>query len=102
MAFGLLEHALIALAVQVAVGLATRNWWAGGLLACGYFIGRELAQAEYRWIEQFGEGLRANAPWWAAFDGRVWMTADQYADVIGPLLMCSTLALVMQLRRTRI
>lgn len=102
MAFGLLEHALIALAVQVAVGLATRNWWAGGLLACGYFIGRELAQAEYRWIEQFGEGLRANAPWWAAFDGRVWITADQFADVIGPLLACSMLALVMRLRKTRI
>jgi hypothetical protein len=102
LAFGLLEHALIALAVQVAIGLSTRNWWAGGLLACGYFIGRELAQAEYRWIEQFGDGLRANAPWWAAFDNRVWTTADQYADVFGPLLACSTLALVMRLRKTRI
>ena len=27
---------------------------------------RELAQAEYRWIEQFGAGVRANMPWWAA------------------------------------
>jgi len=97
----LVEHALVALAVQVAVGLATRNWWAGGVLACGYFIGRELAQAEYRWIEQFGAGLRANAPWWAAFDARVWTRADQFADVIGPILATGTLGLVMQHRGRR-
>lgn len=92
---GLVEHALIALTVQATVGLLTRNWWAGGLIACSYFIGRELAQAEYRWIEQFGEGLRANAPWWAAFDGRVWTTIDQFADVLGPLIVCAALALIM-------
>ena len=101
MGVGLIEHTVIALALQVAVGLATRNWWAGGLLACGYFIGRELAQAEYRWIEQYGEGLRANAPWWAAFDGRVWTTADQYADMLGPIVACSVLALVMSRVKAR-
>jgi len=92
-ALGLIEHAAIAFAVQIAVGLSIRNWWAGGLGACCYFVGRELAQAEYRWIEQYGEGLRANAPWWAAFDSRVWTTADQYADIFGPLLACSIFAL---------
>ncbi len=97
----LVEHALAALAIQVLVGLITRNWWAGGLLACGYFIGRELAQAEYRWIEEFGNGLRANAPWWAAFDLRVWTKADQFADVIGPLVAASTLAFFMRGRNRR-
>ena len=97
----LFEHALVALIVQVAVGLTTRNWWAGALLACGYFIGRELAQAEYRWIEQFGAGLRANAPWWAAFDSRVWTRADQFADVIGPIVATGALAMVMHRRKRR-
>lgn len=97
----LVEHALVALTVQIAVGLTTRNWWAGALLACGYFIGRELAQAEYRWIEQFGAGLRANAPWWAAFDSRVWTRADQFADVIGPILATGALAIIMQFRKVR-
>lgn len=96
----LLEHALVALAIQIVVGLATRNWWAGAVLACGYFIGRELAQAEYRWIEQYGAGLRANAPWWAAFDVRVWTKADQLADVVGPILATSALALFMQKRKS--
>ncbi|MFW2446053.1 MAG: hypothetical protein ACN4E6_01890 [Qipengyuania pacifica] len=91
----LVEHALAALAIQVVVGLLTRNWWAGALLACGYFLGRELAQAEYRWIEEFGEGLRANAPWWAAVDPRVWPKADQIADIAGPVLATSALALAM-------
>lgn len=99
---GLIEHALVALALQILIGLVTRNWWAGGLLACGYFIGRELAQAEYRWIEQFGEGLRANAPLWAAFDPRVWNTADQLADLFGPLLATAAFGTVMQRRDRRL
>ena len=94
----LLEHAAVALALQIAVGLVTRNWWAGALLACGYFIGRELAQAEYRWIEQFGAGLRANAPWWAALDPKVWTKADQIADVVGPIVANSLLWAVMRRR----
>ncbi|MCY1671151.1 hypothetical protein OVA07_09010 [Novosphingobium sp. SL115] len=92
----LIEHALVALALQTLVGLSTRNWWAGAALACGYFIGREVAQAEYRWIEQFGAGLRANMPWWGLFDLRVWAKADQWADWIGPIVATSSLALLMQ------
>ena len=92
----LLEHAIAALAIQIAIGLARRNWWAGALLACGYFIGRELAQAEYRWIEQFGVGLRANAPWWAALDPKVWTKADQIADAVGPIAATSLLWAIMR------
>lgn len=97
----LVEHAVAALAIQIVIGSVTRNWWAGALLACGYFLGRELAQAEYRWIEQFGEGLRANAPWWAAFDPQVWTRPDQSADVIGPVIATSALALFMRAKRRR-
>ncbi|CAH0495769.1 hypothetical protein [Novosphingobium sp. CECT 9465] len=95
----LIEHALAALAIQAVIGFATRNWWAGAALACGYFIGRELAQAEYRWIEQFGKGLRANLPWWGAFDLRVWPKADQWADWIGPIAATTTAAAIIHRRR---
>ncbi len=54
------EHALVAAFVQTIIGLQTGKWWAGGALSSGYFVGRELAQAEYRWIEQVGTGLRAD------------------------------------------
>lgn len=96
--FGLFEHALIALALQALIGLVTGRWWAGAALTSGYFIGREVAQAEYRWIEQFGEGLRANLPWNAVFDPRVWQTADQTADWLGPLVATFAAALIVSRR----
>lgn len=87
-----LEHALVALAVQSIVVLLTGRWWTGAALASGYFIGREIAQAEYRWIEIYGAGLRANMPWWAPFDSRVWPKLDQYVDWLGPVLATCGLA----------
>jgi len=96
----LIEHALVALVIQAAIGLLTRNWWAGAALASGYFLGREIAQAEYRWIEQFGHGLRANMPWWATFDLRIWPKSDQWADWIGPVVTTSAMAMAMA-RRNR-
>lgn len=95
----LIEHAIVALVIQALIGLTTRNWWAGAALACGYFIGREVAQAEYRWIEQFGAGLRANLPWWGIFDGRVWPKVDQWADWIGPIVVTVPVAWAAQRRR---
>lgn len=89
----LLAHTLFALGLQTIIGIITRNWWAGAALPCGYFVGREVAQAEYRWIETFGGGLRANMPWHAAFDPRVWQTIDQFADWAGPLVACIALGL---------
>lgn len=94
------EHALCTAAIQLLVGWLSGNWWAGGALASSYFIGREVAQAEYRWIEQFGSGLRADMPWHAVFDPRVWQTADQIADWLGPVIV--TLAIVWLVRLYRV
>jgi hypothetical protein len=90
----LIEHALAALIIQSVIGMTTRNWWAGAALASGYFIEREFAQAEYRWIEQFGHGLRANMPWWGPFDLRVWPKPDQWIDWIGPVLVTTAAAVI--------
>lgn len=86
------EHALAALAVQTLIGLLTGRWWVGAALMSGYFIGREVAQAEYRWIELYGAGIRANMPWWGPFDVRVWTKLDQLVDWLGPLLSTCSLA----------
>lgn len=99
MGFGLIEHAVVAAVIQGIVGWRTGNWWAGAALASGYFIGREVAQAEYRWIEQFGQGLRGNMPWHAAFDGRVWQTAERLADWLGPVIVTVGIALSAGRRR---
>ncbi|BEV00061.1 hypothetical protein [Novosphingobium olei] len=80
------SHLLQALVTQAAIGLATGNWWAGAAFGAAFFIGREITQAEYRWIEKFGECRRANMPWWGPFDLRVWAKADQWLDWIVPSL----------------
>lgn len=97
----LLEHALYAAAFQAMIGFLTGNWWAGAALASSYFIGREVAQAEYRWIEYIGGGLRANMPWNAVFDRRVWENSDQIADWLGPLITTVTIAFLAGARAKR-
>jgi len=62
-----LEHLLISLCLQAAIGFATGNWWAGAAVCAALWIGREQAQAEYRWIAQFGDGKRENLTAWQAF-----------------------------------
>lgn len=95
-----LQHIIVALILQAVIGLLTKNWWAGAAIASAYFIGREFAQAEYRWIEHFGAGRRANMPWWGPFDIRVWLKFDQWIDWIGPILAtCSVALLATRLSR---
>ena len=90
-----LEHALYALAMQVAVALVGFGWVAGAFPGAGFFIGRELAQAEYRWIGQFGGGRRANLPWWGCFDLRVWQHLDAWLDALCPVAAVTAVACVM-------
>ena len=94
------EHLLAALLIQAIIGTTTRNWWAGAALASAYFIGREVAQAEYRWIELLSAGRRANMPWWGPFDPRVWQRPDQFADWLAPLAGTCLLAWWMTRHRT--
>lgn len=90
-----LQHAVMALAAQALIGFTTGNWWAGAALGSAYFIGREVAQAEYRWIEWFGKGRRANMPHWGRFDLRVWPKLDQWLDWIAPTVATCALAMAM-------
>ena len=83
-----LLHAAIAVTAQALVGLLTGNWWLGGLLACTWWAAREHTQAEYRWIEKYGQGKRANMPDWAGFDYRVW-NVPSLLDFIAPVVACS-------------
>lgn len=80
-----LEHAAATAVSQIAIGVLTGNWWVGGLLGICWFVAREHTQAEYRWIEHRGEGLRANMPWWGGFDPRVWNLASIF-DFLAPII----------------
>jgi hypothetical protein len=90
-----LEHLLIALAVQAAVGFATGNWWIGAALMSGVLMGREHAQAEYKWIEHYGQGRRANLPWWGWADPRVWDVHSWFWNLSLPIAAVLLMAGVM-------
>jgi hypothetical protein len=65
-----MTHILPALAIQLL--LSPFSWWAGALLAAGFYLGREHAQAEYRVIQTYYGGKRANMPWYGGFERRGW------------------------------
>jgi hypothetical protein len=58
-------------AVIIQLLLSPIDWWFGALFASGYYIGREMAQAEYRVIQKYYGG-RSNMPWYGAFEARGW------------------------------
>lgn len=89
-----LAHPLIAVALQIATFVTFGSWWFGVPLATAVYLMRETTQAEYRWIERFGGGLRANLPWWGRFDPRVWKVKD-WTDWLGPLAVTTAVAAVM-------
>lgn len=82
-------HTLIALIAQAAIGLLTGDWRLGAFLASGVFIGREHAQAEYRWIETYGLHVRANMPWWGGFDPKVWNLKSLLDWLLPVLFVCA-------------
>ena len=83
----MIEHIVPALLIQLAITLLLRSLPAGAAVACVWAVSREITQAEYRWIEQFGGGRRANMPWWGGLDHRVWLKLDPWLDWIVPSLL---------------
>ncbi len=92
----MLGHLLLALAIMGVVAAATKRWLAGAFAASTWAIARELTQAEYRWIEAYGGGLRANMPWWGGFDLLVWQKLDPWLDWVVPSTAAFLLALILE------
>ena len=98
----MIGHILLALAIQLTIGLIlNRNWCAGAAAAVAWAVSREITQAEYRWIEHLGGGLRANMPWWGGLDPRVWQNADPWLDWTAPSFVVLAMAFAANLRRRR-
>ena len=80
----MIDHIVLAIVIQLIIRLILGSWSAGAAAAIGWFASREITQGEYRWIEHFGAGHRANMPWWGGLDLRVWQHADPWLDWIAP------------------
>jgi hypothetical protein len=85
-----MNHIIIALVMQAVPGLLLGNWWLGAAIGAWFFVGREIAQAEYRGIVGYYGGKRANAPWWVGFEPRAW-NAKAVGDFAIP---CAAVVLV--------
>jgi hypothetical protein len=88
-----LEHSAYALLFMAIIGLLTSNWFAGACFGSAFFVGREHAQAEYRVIQKFYEGKRANAPWYGGFERRAW-NLKGVLDFVLPII-ATTIALII-------
>jgi hypothetical protein len=93
----MLEHLLISLCLQAAIGFATGNWWAGAAVCAALWIGREQAQAEYRWIARHG-GKRANLRWWDSLRPEAWDAHSAFWNLALPIAWVIGAALFFELR----
>lgn len=89
------SHIIVALILQLALWRLTGSLWLGAAAAIGFFLGREITQAEYRWIAEFGDGVRANLPIWGWLDPRAW-TLKSLSDWVSPSI---AVVLVASFRR---
>ena len=96
----MIEHILLGLTIQLIIRAILRSWSAGAAAAIAWAVSREIAQAEYRWIEHYGGHLRANMPWWGGLDPKVWGYADPWLDWIAPSFVVVVAAIVMGRRKT--
>lgn len=92
----MIGHILLAVAIQLLARITLKSWLAGAAAASAWAIAREITQAEYRWIEAFGSGLRANMPWWGRLDLAVWQKLDPWLDWIMPTAVVIAIALIAQ------
>jgi hypothetical protein len=88
-----LEHSAYALLFMAIIGLLTGNWFAGACFGSAFFIAREHTQAEYRVIQKFYEGKRANMPWYGGFEPRGW-DLKSILDFVLPII-ATAIALII-------
>lgn len=88
-----LEHSAYGILFMAIVILLTGNWIAGALFSSGYFLGREMAQAEYRVIQKYYDGRRSKMPWYGAFEARGW-DKKSMLDWILPATVTIAIALI--------
>ena len=96
----ILEHSAYALLFMAIIGLLTGNWFAGACFGVAFFVGREHAQAEYRVIQKFYEGKRANMPWRGGFEPRGW-DVKSILDFVLPIIVTAIVLVIIALIKTK-
>jgi hypothetical protein len=84
-----MHHVPLAIFIQLCTA-PVFGWWAGAAAGAWYFVGREYAQAEYRLIEHYYGGKRANMPTLAPLqESRAWNTKSILDWVLPSIAVCA-------------
>lgn len=89
-----LYHALWAIGFQLFLGIATGNFWLGMAFGSAFFLGREVAQREYKITN--GGSVKGLKPW-AGFDFINW-SLDAKLDLLFPVIATTLLAFAVHCR----
>ena len=68
---GTISHVLITIAVMIVAYLLDYSAVIAGALTVAYWLGREMSQAEYRYMSMHKTN-RAGAPWWMSVHPAAW------------------------------
>jgi hypothetical protein len=89
---------LLGWAIARTLGASHRvGAWLGAFAAAVMAVTREVTQAEYRWIEAYGHGLRRNMPDLAGFYVWQW-NAHSITETIAALAAVSIVAVAVTIR----
>lgn len=89
-----LEHALWAIGFQFFLGISTGNFWLGMAFGSAFFLGREVAQREYKITN--GGSVKGLKPW-AGFDILKWGW-DAKLDLAFPVFATTLVAIAVHCR----
>ena len=89
---GTIGHTLATIAVMIAADLLGYSAVIAGALTVAYWLGREMAQAEYRYMS-IHKTNRAGAPWWMSLKREAW-DVKSVLDWLVPLFTVIILILV--------
>jgi len=84
-------HALLSAITCVILILLGLNW-AAMFWSAAFYLGRELAQSEYRYIQDHGK-KRDGVPWYCGLIPSAW-TAKSVIDCLLPWIVCLIAAAV--------
>jgi len=89
-----IEHSLYAIAIQLAfILLPSTNAFIGFIAASFLFLGREMAQAENRYIKMYTNGRRQGTMrWWKVLTPEVWNVDSLIWDLMVPVIITAAIA----------
>ena len=84
-------HAILS-AITCAILIVCGLNWTSCFWPAAFYLGREIAQSEYRYIQSHG-GKRANCPWYCGFLPEAW-TVKSVVDCVLPWISCVVMAIM--------